>query len=121
MQIVNISGIGFTIDPQTRTYIEKKIMKLIDYIPRHARKSATAETTIKKTNRSSGSNLACTIIINLPGKQLIAREVRDGVLAAVDSAEAKITGQIRRYKAELIKSRDQNGILSRAKHILRRK
>ena len=121
MQIANISGIGFTIDPPTKAYIEKKIMKLIDYIPRHARKSATAEATIKKANSKNSNNLECTIIINLPNKQLIAKETRDGVLAAIDSAESKVTSQIRRYKAELIKSRESEGILSKAKRILRRK
>ena len=65
--------------------------------------------------------LECTIIINLPNKQLIAKETRDGVLAAIDSAESKVTSQIRRYKAELIKSRESEGILSKAKRILRRK
>jgi|GEM_PF-2275300 len=121
MQIINISGVGFTLDAKTRTYIEKKVMKLIDYIPRHARKSASAEVIVKQDDARGADNLACTMILNLPNKQLVVKEVRDGVLAAVDSAESKITGQIRRYKDELIRSRESEGILSRAKHILLRR
>lgn len=121
MQIINISGVGFTIDAKTKMYIEKKVMKLIDYIPRHARKSARAEVTVKKNEKRGANKLECTMIINLPNRQLVAKEMRDGALAAIDSAENKITGQIRRYKAELLKAREQEGILSRVKRILRRK
>ena len=121
MQIINISGSGFTIDAKTKLYIEKKIMKLVDYIPRHARKSAAAEVTMRKAESRGTDKLECTVIMNLPGKQLVAKEVRDGALAAIDGAESKITSQIRRYKAELFKAREQEGILSRVKNIMRKK
>jgi ribosomal subunit interface protein len=121
MRIIEISGIHFTMDPKTKAYIEKKVMKLVDYIPRACRKSATAEVRIKKNEARGGDKLECEMIINLPGKKLVAKENRDGVLATIDGAESKLVGQIRRYKIERMKAREQEGILSRVKSVLRRK
>jgi ribosomal subunit interface protein len=121
MQIINISGVGFPIDAKTKMYIEEKVMKLIDYIPRHARKSASAEVIVKKNEARGANKLECTMIINLPGKRLVAKEIRDGALAAIGSAESKIIGQIRRYKAELLRAREAESLLTKAKRFLRRK
>lgn len=121
MQVVSISGSGFVVDAKTRTYIEKKVLKLIGYIPRHARKSATANVTVQKNGSRGKENIKCTIIMNLPNKQLVAEDQRDGALAAIDGAEHKLASQIRRYKVELLKAREQEGVLGRVKRILNKK
>jgi ribosomal subunit interface protein len=121
MKIIDITAKHFTIDAKIRTYIEKKVQKLVDYIPRQARKSARSSAKITKNEARGGSKLECEIILNLPGKQLVSKESRDGVLAAIDGAEEKMYGQIRRYKIELEKLRRENGILSRVKRVLKRR
>jgi len=122
MKIVNITSKHITIDDKTRTYAEKKVQKLIDYIPRHARKSASAEMKIQKIEAKGASQIEASIILSLPEKQLIAKERMDGVLAAIDGAEEKIMGQIRRYKTERKADNVRNGgIFTRIKKTLRRR
>jgi ribosomal subunit interface protein len=121
MRIIKITAKHLTIDAKTKVYIEKKVEKLIDYIPRHARKSAQAGVKVTKNEARGGSQLECEIILSLPNRQLVAKDARDGVLAAINGAEEKMRGQIRRYKIELEKTRDKGGILGQVKRALKRR
>ena len=122
MKIINITSKHITIDAKTRAYAEKKVQKLIDYIPRKARKSATAEMKIQKIDTKGASQIESEIILSLPEKKLVAKETLDGVLAAIDGAEEKILGQIRRYKTERGEKNVRNGgVFSRIKKSLRRR
>jgi ribosomal subunit interface protein len=121
MKIIDITSKHITIDDRTKAYAEKKVRKLIDYIPRHARKSASVEVKIEKVNQKGGDTIECEFVLNLPNKQLVAKELRDGAMAAIDSVESKMRGQIRRYKVEHKKDRADSGVLSRIKKSLRRR
>ncbi|MDR1197104.1 MAG: ribosome-associated translation inhibitor RaiA [Candidatus Nomurabacteria bacterium] len=121
MKIIEITAKHFTIDSKIRSYIERKTQKLIDYIPRHARKSARISVKITKNEARGAAQLECEMILNLPNRQLVAKESKDGVLAAIDGTEEKMRGQIRKYKVELEKAREENGILNRVKAVLRRR
>lgn len=121
MRIIEISAKHFTLDAKLKLYLEEKIQKLIDYIPRHARKSATASAQITKKNARGADQIECEIILNLPNQQLVAKECRDGVLAAIDGAEDKMRSQIRKYKADLLKARDEGGFMGQLKRALKRK
>lgn len=121
MRIIEINAKHFTLDAKIKLYLEEKIQKLIDYVPRHARKSATASAQITKKNARGGDQLECEIILNLPNQRLVAKESRDGVLAVIDGAEEKMRSQIRRYKTELLKARDEGGLLGQLKRAMRRK
>lgn len=120
MRIIDISAKHFTLDAKIKLYLEEKVQKLIDYIPRHARKSATASAQITKQNARGGDQLECEIILNLPNQTLVAKESRDGVLAAIDGAEEKMRSQIRRYKAEIIRERDKGGFIGQLKRAFNR-
>jgi len=120
MRIIEITSKHFTVDAKIKLYLEKKVQKLVDYIPRHARRSATASAQITKKNARGAGQLECEIILNLPSQKLVARECKDGVLAAIDGSEEKMRSQIRRYKAELISARDQGGFLGQLKRSLKR-
>lgn len=121
MRIIDINAKHFTLDAKIKQYMEDKIQKLIDYIPRHARKSATASAQITKNNARGKDKLECEIILNLPNKVLVAKDSRDGVLAAIDSTSDKMRSQIRSYKAEIVKEREQGGLMGQLKRALRRK
>ena len=120
MKIINITAKHITIDAKIRAYAEKKVQKLIDYIPRRARKAATAEMKIEKIESKGADKIESQIILNLPEKQLVAKEQRDGELASIDGAESKMLGQIRRYKTERRENSARNGgIMGRIKKSLR--
>lgn len=122
MKIINITSKHITLDAKTRTYGEKKVQKLIDYIPRQVRKAATAEMKIEKIENKGSSKIEAEIILTLPEKQLVAKEQLDGVLAAIDGVEQKILGQIRRYKTERKSSSLRNGgIMAMIKRSLRQR
>ena len=120
MENLEITGIHYEIDAKTKAYITKKASKLIDYIPRHARESASAKVTITKIDRKDNNTYECELILNLPGKTLVASDSTMNAMAAVDIVEEKILGQIRRYKDEGKKD-GPRGIMARVKRSLRRR
>jgi ribosomal subunit interface protein len=122
MDIIDITGIHVEIDEKTRAYAEKKVKKLIDYIPRFARKSASAEVKIARIDRKDNNTYECEIILNLPGKTLVAKDSTMNIMAAIDIVEQKILGQIRKYKAERKKGGSRaSGIMAGIKRTLRRR
>ena len=45
---ITITGVKYELNDTTKKYVERKIGGLGKYLPRHARKSATADVKIKK-------------------------------------------------------------------------
>jgi ribosomal subunit interface protein len=109
------------IDERTRKYVAKKCAKLIDYIPRKSREAAFASVKIEQVNQKNNNKYEAEIVLTLPDKQLVAKDTAPNALAAVDIVEAKLRGQIRRYKTERSESVKHGGLLARAKNILSRR
>jgi ribosomal subunit interface protein len=120
VRIIDITAKHFTLDAKVKTYAEAKVRKLIDYIPRKFRESAQASVKIDRVESKGGAKLECEILLSLPGRQLVAKESHDGVLAAIDGAEAKMRGQIRQFKIELERERSKGGFLGQLKRALKR-
>jgi ribosomal subunit interface protein len=118
---VEITGINLKIDDKTRKYVAKKCNKLVDYIPRHARPSAFANAKLTLVDRKDNNKYECEIVLTLPDKTLVASDTAQNPLAAVDIVEAKLRGQIRRYKTERADSVKRGGIMARAKGVLSRR
>jgi ribosomal subunit interface protein len=121
MKLVEITAKHLTLDAKVKSYAEEKVLKLIDYIPHKSRASAKASIKIDKVESKGAAKLECEILLTLPGRQLVAKESHDGVLAAIDGAESKMRGQIRQYKIELERERSKGGFLGQLKRALRRK
>ena len=102
LHITEITGIKYEVDELTRKYVQKKIGRLERYLPRHARKSATAEVKVKQIDKSHGNKYEVEVILVVPDKKLTAKDSTTNVMAAVDIVEAKLAGQLRRYKTETI-------------------
>lgn len=115
LNITDITGIKYEIDEQTRKYTEKRIGRLERYLPRHARKSATAEVKLKQIDKSHGNKYEAEVILFVPDKKLTAKDTSSNVLAAIDIIEAKLAGQLRRYKTETIPHLGKGKVLSRFK------
>jgi putative sigma-54 modulation protein len=98
IQSITVSGVKYNVDEQTKKYIEKKIGRLDRFLPRHARKSATAEVKLREVNRDKGNKYEAEVILSVPEKQITAKDSTMNVLAAVDIVEAKLANQLRRYK-----------------------
>ena len=117
-----VTGIQFELDDKIKKYIDKKISRLVDYIPRHARPTAFANTKITKVDQKDNNKYECEIILTLPDRTLVARDLAPNAYAAVDIAEVKLKSQIRRYKTERrVDGVRTGGFVAQLKRSLRRR
>lgn len=115
IQHINITGVKFALDDTTKKYVIKKIGRLDRYLPKHARKSATAEVKLKEVNRNYGNKYEAEVILHVPDKRLTAKDSTMNVLAAVDIVELKLANQLKKYKELHIAHVGRRGVLSRFK------
>jgi ribosomal subunit interface protein len=119
---IEITGIHLEIDKKTSEYTRKKMAKLVDYIPRKAREVAFAVVRIEQINQKDNNKYECEVVLTLPDKKLVAKDAAPNVLAAVDIVEAKLRGQIRKYKTERRADGVRTGgVMAWVKRSLRRK
>ena len=110
---ISITGIKFDVDEATKKYVIKKISRLDRYLPRHARKTASADVILKEVNKAHGNKYEAEVIINVPGKLLTAKDSTVNMLAALDIVEAKLATQLHKYKSEAVNHRGRHGVLAR--------
>ncbi len=115
IESIKITGIKYDVDDTTRKYVLKKIGRLDRYLPRHARKTATADVRLKQINADHGNKYEAEIILNIPDKRLTVKDSTVNMLAAVDIIEAKLVTQLHKYKEANIPHVGRRGMLSRFK------
>ena len=119
---ITITGVKYELTDTTKKYVERKIGALGKYLPRHARKSATADVKIKQIDNPGGNKDEAEVIINVPDKKITAKDSTMNVLAAVDIVEAKLNGQVRKYKDDVLTHvGSSRGVLAKLKRGLSRK
>ena len=119
---ITITGVKYELTDTTKKYVERKIGALGKYLPRHARKSATADVMIKQIDNTGGKKYEVEVIINVPDKKITAKDSTMNVLAAVDIVEAKLNGQVRKYKDDVLTHvGSSRGVLAKLKRGLSRK
>ncbi len=112
---IEITGIKYDLDETTKQYVNKKIGRLDRYLPRHARKSVTAEVKLRQVNRDHGNKYEAEVVLFVPDKILTATDSTGNMLAAVDIVESKIVSQLRKYKQSTIAHVGRRGVMSRFK------
>ena len=121
IQNLTITGVKYELTDTTKKYVEKKIGALDKYLPRHARKSASADVKIKQIDNPGGNKYEVEVIIRVPEKVITAKDSTMNVLAAVDIVEAKLNGQIRKYKQSTVPHEGKGrGLLARFKRSYQR-
>lgn len=120
IQNIKLTGIKLELDEKTKKYAHKKIGNIDKYLPRHTRKSVSAEITIKQVNRSKGNKYETEVIVHLPEHQLIAKDATVNILASIDIVEAKIITQARKYRDKHIDHRGPHNLLGKFKRSFRR-
>ena len=110
---IDISGSNFKVEESFKKYVEKRIGKLDRYLPRQNRKDVVAKVVVTEVNRDHGNKYELSVSLNIPGgKVLAAKDEASNIFAGIDIIEAKLTGQIRRYKTENT-NYDKKGLLKR--------
>lgn len=115
IQNMDITGVKFELDNVTKRYVMKKIGRLDRYLPKHARKSVTAEVKLKEINQAHGNKYEAEVILRVPEKNITAKDSTLNMLAAVDIVEAKLATQLKKYKEIHIPHVGRRGVLSRFK------
>ena len=115
IQAIDITGIQFEVDETTRKYVTKKIGRLDRYLPKHARKSVTAEVKLRQVNRDHGNKYEAEVNLRVPDKFITAKDSTVNVLAAIDIVEAKLVRQLHRYKDTTVPHVGKRGMLHRFK------
>lgn len=98
MENIDITGVRYTPDEPTKKYVVKKIGGLDRYLPRHARKTFSAEVVLKEVGRANGNKYECDIKVVVPGKVISAKDSTMNMMAAIDIVESKLADQLRKYK-----------------------
>jgi len=98
---IDISGSNFKIDDSFKKYVNKRIGKLDRYLPRGSKKDVVAKVVVTEVNRDHGNKYEISVALDIPGGKVIAaKDECSNIFAGIDIIEAKLTGQIRRYKIE---------------------
>ena len=97
---IEISGNDYKIEEPLRKYTEKKIGRLDRYLPRGTKKDVVAKVVISEIGKSKGDKYEISAAMDI-----------------IDLVEAKLMGQIRRYKLEMQPHRQKRSL----KNIFRKK
>ncbi len=117
---IQITGIGYEVDENTGKYAIKKVGHLDKYLPKHARKSVTAEVRLEQVNHAHNNKYEVEIKLIVPGKVITAKDTNGNILSVIDIVERKIQGQLREYKQQTITHLGRRRILARFKRGFKR-
>ena len=108
---IEMSGNGYKIDEPFKKYVQKRLGKLDKYLPRGSKKDVVMKVAVAEVgkNKSGKYEISATMEIT-GGKVLAAKDECTNVFAGVDLVEAKLMGQIRRYKLEVQPHRQKKGL-----------
>lgn len=112
---IKLNGVAYEIDEVTRKYVMKKVGRLDRYLPKHARKSATADVKLAQVDHDHGNKYEVEVILNVPGRLITAKDSTANMLAAFDIVDAKLQTQLRTYKDASVAHIGQRGVMGRFK------
>ena len=99
---IEISGSNYKVSDSFQKYATKRIGKLDRYLPRGSKKGVVAKIVVTEVNLAHGNKYTISVAMEIPGgKVLAAKDECSNVFAGIDILEAKLKGQIHRYKLEM--------------------
>lgn len=117
---IDITGVRYTPDEQTKRYARKKIGGLDRYLSRHTRKSTYITVTLKEVNRANGNKYECDVVIKLPEKTITAKDSTLNMLAAIDIVAEKLSVQLKKYHDVRKDHRRSHNLIGRLKQRIAR-
>lgn len=110
---IELSGNSYKVEEPLRKYAHKRLGKLDRYLPRGFKKNIVIKVVISEIGNSKNKSEKYEIAaaLDIPGgKMIAARDECSNVFAGMDLVEAKLLGQIRRYKLEMQPHRQKKGL-----------
>lgn len=115
IKALQISGVHSQLTDEMRSYVNKKIGGLDNYIPRRARESAVAQVKLKEVKSKDKQKHECEVIMKLPGESITAHKKSTSMQAAIDGVEDNLKNQLRKYKETHRSSRFHRHVVARFK------
>ena len=110
---IEITGNGYKVDEPLKKYVMKRIGKMDRYLPKGTKKDVVAKVIITEVGKNKTDKYEISAAMEITGgKVLAARDECSNVFAGIDLVEAKLTGQIRRYKLEMQPHRQKRSLRS---------
>ena len=107
---IEISGNGYKVEETFRKYVKKRLGKLDRYLPRSAKKDVVMKVVVAGIGKNRAEKYEISAAMDIPGGKVIAaKDECLNVFAGTDLVEAKLMGQIRRYKIEVQSHRPKKG------------
>ena len=110
---IDIIGKDYKVEESLHKYVQKRIGKLDRYLPRQAKKDIVCKVVVEAIGKNKSDKYEISASMELTGGKVIAaKDECTNVFAGVDLVEAKLMGQIRRYKLEVQPHRQKKGLKS---------
>ena len=108
---IEITGNGFKVEDTFRKYVEKRIGKLDRYLPRGSKKDVVAKVIVTEIGKSKADKYEISAAMDIPGGKVVAaKDECSNIFFFFFLVEAKLTGQIRRYKLEMQPHRQKHSL-----------
>ena len=108
---IEINGNDYKVEEPLRKYVEKRIGKLDRYLPKQAKQDIVCKVVVEGIGKAKSEKYEISVAMELTGgKMIAARDECSNVFAGVDLVEAKLLGQIRRYKLEVQPHRQKRSL-----------
>lgn len=108
---IELSGSNYKVSESFYKYVTKRIGKLDRFLPRGSKKDVIAKIVVTEIDRAHGNKYEISASMEIPGGKVIsARDECSNVFAGIDILEAKLKGQIRRYKLEATPHLSKKGL-----------
>ena len=115
---IEITGNDYKVDEPLKKYAQKRLGKLDKYLPKGSKKDVVCKMVVEGIGKGKSGKFEISVAMELTGGKVIAaRDECSNVFAGVDLVEAKLLGQIRRYKLEVQPHRQKRGL----KNLFRKK
>lgn len=99
---IEITGNNYKVDDQLKKYATKRLGKLDRYLPKGSKKDVLVKVVVRGIDKANTNKYEVSAAMEIPGGKVIAaRDETTNVFAGIDIIEAKLMGQIRRYKLEV--------------------
>ncbi len=110
---IELGGNGYKVEESLQQYAKKRLGKLDRYLPRGYKKDVSVKVVVSEIGNSKNKDEKYEIAaaLDIPGGKVIAaRDECSNVFAGLDLVEAKLLGQIRRYKLEVQPHRQKKSL-----------
>ncbi len=110
---IEISGHNYKVSDSFRKYATKRIGKLDRFLPHACKKDVVTKIVVSEVDHPHGNKYEISAAMEITGGKVItAKDECSNVFAGIDILEAKLKGQIRRFKLESTPHMSRRGLRS---------